>query len=319
MLTTLAMISGLVFGAANDRTFSFDKPFFYNSAETLKKDQMIFPLELGFPSPALMMRNTAFGLTDRLSMETSLILNVLTVTNLRVKAKLVDSPNLWVSIRPELIYWPSEDKTMLGISVPITVRPSKGMFITVTPGYRHVAEGFEDMQDNSVQEILRFGVAQPWVDIDSLFVVDDRSALAIGLHHTFAAGSVKTAESEALSPGATWAGKMEYLRGIGKTTRVGLAILFNPTWTPAAFELQYKFLPKLSLWWEFPTRSKKKKKKKGTANRFGLIRAAKAAPTAAVAPIPPPPPPAAAPKAAAPAPAVAPIPVPEPAPAPSDK
>ena len=80
----------LTASTANTPTFSYERPFVYNSAGTLKKDDLLFPLVLGFPSPQMIRRNFAFGVTDKLTFESSLLLNLMFVTNLRLKMRIVN-------------------------------------------------------------------------------------------------------------------------------------------------------------------------------------------------------------------------------------
>jgi hypothetical protein len=328
----ITLIAALLLGATNSEpVFDYDRPFVYNSAGTLKKDDLLFPLVIGYPSPQMTRRNFAFGLTDKMTVESSLMLNLLLVTNLRLKMRMVNSPSFIMSLAPELIYNPdlngnNDDYTLLGISLPMTVKMDRGSFLSLTPGYRRSMKGVTNMSTSQAQDILRFGVNQPWIDIDYLSVIDDRSAVALNVHFTIPVGSTLLSNGAELGPYTTFTGKMEYLRGVGKSTRIGLAILYNPLWLPEGFDApenstKADFLPQLSIWWKLPTGKSKAKKgllKGGKVPTFrraktnGLTGKLKMAPVAL--PIPAAPAPVAAPVVA---PVVAPVaPTPEPAPAP---
>ena len=306
-------------------TFDWDRPFYFNSAGTLKKDDLIFPLVLGYPSPQMIRRNTACGLNDKITIESSLVLNLIGVTNLRIKNRLVNNPSFILSFAPELVYTPSfegnnSDYTILGVSLPMTVKLDRGTFLSVTPGYRSAVKGLDQVSRADAQDILRFGVNQPWFDIDYLMVVDDRSAVSFNFHYTIPVGTSIAANDQVLGPYTTFTGKLEYLRGIGKMTRIALAILYNPLWIPEGFDsaedIAADFLPQLSIWWKIPTRAKrgKRRAKGGRLPSFRSIgtqsdttKALKKTPIALPIPTAPTP---------APAPAPAPEPEPEPAPAP---
>jgi hypothetical protein len=326
----ITLIAALLLGAtSSEPVFDYDRPFVYNSAGTLKKDDLLFPLVIGYPSPQMTRRNFAFGLTDKMTVESSLMLNLMLVTNLRLKMRMVNAPSFIMSLAPELIYNPdlngsNDDYTVLGISLPMTVKMERGSFLSLTPGYRRAMKGVSNLPSSQAQDILRFGVNQPWVDIDYLSVIDDRSAVALNVHVTIPLGSTLLSSGAELGPYTTFTGKMEYLRGVGKSTRIGLAILYNPLWLPTGFDApsgspSADFLPQVSIWWRLPTGKSKAKKglKKGgkvptfrTAKTGGLTGKLQKAPVAL--PLPAAPAPVVAP---APAP-VAPQPEPEPAPAP---
>jgi hypothetical protein len=330
----ITLIAALLLGAtSSEPVFDYDRPFVYNSAGTLKKDDLLFPLVIGYPSPQMIRRNFAFGLTDKITVESSLLLNIRLITNLRLKMRMVNSPSFIMSLAPELVYNPDlnggdDDYTLLGISLPMTVKMDRGSFLSLTPGYRRAMKGVTDMSQIQAENVLRFGVNQPWIDIDYLSVIDDRSAVALNVHFTIpvGAGTLLSDGRGELGPYTTFTGKMEYLRGVGKSTRIGLAILYNPLWLPEGFDApenstKADFLPQLSIWWKLPTGKSKAKKgllKGGKVPTFrraktnGLTGKLKMAPVAL--PIPAAPAPVAAPVVA---PVVAPVaPTPEPAPAP---
>ena len=227
----------LLAGNAGETTFDYDRPFVYNSAGTLKKDHLLFPVVLGYPSPQMIRRNFAFGLTDKVTVESSLMLNLMLVTNLRLKMAMVSKPSFILAMAPELVYQPdlngnNKDYTILGISMPMTVKVDRGSFLSLTPGFRRAMKGIDQLSAEEAEDILRFGVNQPWIDFDYLMVVDDRSAVAINVHYTIPVGTTALSNGTELLPMTTFTGKMEYLRGVGKRTRVGLAILYNPLWVP---------------------------------------------------------------------------------------
>jgi len=322
---SLSLLTAMLLAAPTvEPVFSYDRPFVYNSAATLKKDDLLFPIVLGYPSPQMLRRNFAFGLTDKLTVESSLMLNLMLHTNLRAKLLMVNSDRFLMSISPELVYAPdtsgnNQDYTILGIRAPMTVKLDRGSFLSLTPGYRHAVKGLENLDRFDAQEILRVGVNQPGIDMDYLMVVDDYSAIALNAHFTIPVGGATLNTGHELGPYTVFTGKMEYLRGVGKHTRVGLAILYNPQWIPSGFEpaagdIDADFLPQLSLWWRIPTRPKPKKRSvllRGT-NSKSISGKLKAAPVA----LPLPPVPAATKPAAKPEPKPAPKAEPAPAPAP---
>lgn len=337
---TSTILAALILAAPQPGpAFSYDKPFVYNSAGNLKKDDFLFPIVLSLPSPQMTKRNASFGLTDDITLESSLLLFISGITNLRIKMGMVNTPNFLLALAPELVYTPdldgrNEDYTILGISAPMTIKLKPGTFLTLTPGYRASVKGVTNLATSAnnaqrVQDIIEYGVNQPWIDIDYLRVIDNYSAVALQFHYTFPIGGTTLDNGVALEPAATVTGKMEYLRAVGKSTRIGVAVLYNPLWLPMGYaaadgEPNADFLPQVSVWWRIPLVKKKSKTKKAvgqaksgsnarsgssTANRLRSAPVALPIPTstgAAAAPAP-------APK---PAPAVDPIPFPEPQPTP---
>ena len=119
---------------------------------------------------------------------------------------------------------------------------------------------------------------------------------------------------------------MEYLRAVGKSTRVGVAILYNPLWIPQnrvapEGRPDADFLPQVSVWWRIPLRQKKQAKSNAAGKTNYKVRQAGSLDRLRKAPIALPIPQSAAPAApapaAAPAPELAPTPEPEPAPKPT--
>ena len=309
--------------------FSYDRPFVYNSAATLEKDSFLFPLVASYFSPQMIRRNSAFGLTDDLTIESSLLLFMTGITNMRIKSRMVNTPNFILSLAPELVYSPdfdgqNQDYTVLGISMPMTIKVNKGTFLSVSPGYRAATKGITGMRQDEAEDILRFGVNQPWVDVDYLRVIDDYSAVALQVHYTLPVGGTTLDNGSVLEPLPTFTGKMEYLRAIGQSTRLGVAVLYNPLWIPMnrvapEGRPDADFLPQLSIWWRIPVGKKAQKKKKAArpAAAAGGVKTSAAAERLRKAPIALPIPAApAAPAAAQPAPAPAPTPAPAPAPSP---
>jgi hypothetical protein len=241
---------------------------------------------------------------------------------------VVNNPGLIVSLAPELVYAPdfdgqNEDYTILGVSAPVTIKLSRGKFFSITPGYRNAVKGINLMRQAEAEDILRFGVNQPWVDFDYLMVIDDFSAVAMQLHYTIPVGSTQLDNGVELQPLTTVTGKMEYLRAIGKSTRVGVAILYNPLWIPQnrvapEGRPDADFLPQVSVWWRIPLRQKKQAKSNATGKTNYKLRQAGSLDRLRKAPVALPIPQSAAPAAPAPAAAPAPefVPTPEPAPAP---
>jgi len=312
--------------------FDYEKPFVYNSAGTLKKDDLLFPIVASYFSPQMTRRNFAFGLTDDVTVESSLLLNLVGVTNLRIKMAVVNNPGLIVSLAPELVYAPdfdgqNEDYTILGVSAPVTIKLSRGKFFSITPGYRNAVKGINLMRQAEAEDILRFGVNQPWIDFDYLMVIDDYSAVAMQFHYTVPVGATQLDNGVELQPLTTMTGKMEYLRAVGKSTRVGVAILYNPLWIPQnrvapEGRPDADFLPQVSVWWRIPLRQKKQPKASAPVQPSAKFRQAGSLDRLRKAPIALPipqravPAPAPAPSAAPPAPAPTPAPAPDPAPAP---
>jgi len=314
--------------------FSYDKPFVYNSAGTLKKDDFLFPIVASWFSPQMTKRNASFGLTHDITLESSLLLFISGITNMRIKMGMVNTPNFILSIAPELVYTPdfdgqNQDYTILGISVPMSIKTKAGTFISLTPGYRSSVKGVTNLSRTRAEDIIAFGINQPWIDIDYLRVIDNYSAVALQFHYTFPIGGTTLDSGTALEPLATITGKMEYLRAIGESTRVGVAILYNPLWIPVdrvapEGKPDADFLPQVSLWWRIPIGKKKAKlnkpaavrapvinrSKSSTANRLRNAPVALPIPTQTAAPVAPVP-------APEPAPQVDPIPFPEPEPQPT--
>ncbi len=110
---------------------------------------------------------------------------------------------------------------------------------------------------SAAEDIIAFGINQPWIDIDYLRVIDNYSAVALQVHYTFPVGGTTLDSGTSLEPLTTITGKMEYLRAVGKSTRIGVAILYNPLWIPLdrvapEGRPDADFLPQVSLWWRIP-------------------------------------------------------------------
>ena len=139
------------------------------------------------------------------------------------------------------------------------------------------------MRQDEAEDILRFGVNQPWVDVDYLRVIDDYSAVALQVHYTLPVGGTTLDNGSVLEPLPTFTGKMEYLRAIGQSTRIGFAVLYNPLWIPMnrvapEGRPDADFLPQLSIWWRIPVGKKAQKKKKARpAAAAGSVKTSAAA------------------------------------------
>lgn len=242
--------------------FSYDKPFVYNSAGNLQKDDFLFPIVASYFSPQMTKRNASFGLTDDITLESSLLLFITGVTNMRIKMGMVNTPNFILALAPELVYTPdfdgqNQDYTILGISAPMSIKLKPGTFLTLTPGYRRSVKGVTNLSQPAAEDIIAFGINQPWIDIDYLRVIDNYSAVALQVHYTFPVGGTTLDSGTSLEPLTTITGKMEYLRAVGKSTRIGVAILYNPLWIPLdrvapEGRPDADFLPQVSLWWRIP-------------------------------------------------------------------
>ena len=335
---TPTILAALILAAPQpEPAFSYDKPFVYNSAGNLKKDDFLFPIVASYFSPQMTKRNASFGLTDDITLESSLLLFISGITNMRIKMGMVNTPNFILAVAPELVYTPdfdgrNQDYTILGISAPMSIKLKSGTFLTLTPGYRRAVKGVTNLNQPSAEDIIAFGINQPWIDIDYLRVIDNYSAVALQFHYTFPVGGTTLDSGALLEPLTTITGKMEYLRAVGESTRIGVAILYNPLWIPQdrvapEGRPDADFLPQVSLWWRIPVGKKKAKPKKNdgmarsqsnarskssATNRLRRAPVALPIPTTTAAPAAP----AAAPTPE-PAPTVDPLPFPEPEPQPT--
>ena len=329
---TPTILAALVLAAPQPQpAFSYDAPFVYNSAGNLKKDDFLFPIVASYFSPQMTKRNASFGLTDDITIESSLLLFINGITNMRIKMGMVNTPNFILALAPELVYTPdfdgrNQDYTILGISAPMSLKIKSGTFLSLTPGYRRAVKGVTNLSQPAAEDIIAFGINQPWIDIDYLRVIDNYSAVALQFHYTFPLGGTTLDSGTLLEPLTTVTGKMEYLRAVGQSTRIGVAILYNPLWIPLdrvapEGRPDADFLPQVSVWWRIPVGKKTTKPKatnrmakprpniqsgSSTTNRLRSAPVALPIPTAPTAP------------AAAPAPSPQPEPVrfPEPQPTP---
>ena len=133
-----------------------------------------------------------------------------------------------------------------------TIKVNKGTFLSVSPGYRAATKGITGMRQDEAEDILRFGVNQPWVDVDYLRVIDDYSAVALQVRYTLPVGGTTLDNGSVLEPlplTGRWSTSEHRSIGAYRLRRTLQPALDPHESRGSGRTPDADFLPQLSIWW----------------------------------------------------------------------